>query len=352
LLANEDYYAGRPFLDQLEFVFYPDYAGVVAAYRSGEVHGIGRVPADYLGRVLAEENLNVYSAPLAGYGLVFLNLERPIFQEVEVRQALLWGLDRHKIIDQLLDGQALEASGPVMPFSWAYEGDVQRYSHDPERAVALLEAAGWVDVDGDGVREKGDLRLQFGLLSNDDATRIQIINELTRQWAEIGVRAVPQTAGVSGVVRDFLVPRNYDAVFYEWQRLPTDPDPYPQWHSTQTVSPGQNFGRYSNDEADLIMEQARSTTDPSRRAALYGDVQRILAEEVPALPLYIPVYSYAVDEDVRNVQLAPMQDGPDRFRTVTEWYMATRRVLVSEAPFWQRIHEEAAAAEAMIGPGE
>jgi peptide/nickel transport system substrate-binding protein len=351
LLAHEDYYAGRPFLDQIEFVFYPDYASVLAAHRSGEVHGIAHVPADYMGRVLAEENLSVYSATLAGYGLVFLNLERPIFQEVEVRQALLWGLDRQKIIDQLLDSQAVVASGPVLPFSWAFEADVQHYSYDPARAVALLEEAGWTDGDGDGVREKGDLRLQFGLLSNDDATRIQIINELTRQWAAIGVRAVPQTAGVSGVVRDFLMPRNFDAVLYEWQRLPADPDPYAQWHSTQTQSPGQNFGVYRNDEADLIMEQARRTTDPLRRATLYRDLQRILAEEVPALPLYHPVYSYAVDEAVRNVQLAPMQDGPDRFRTLTEWYMVTRRVLVSEAPFWQRTFEEAAAA-GVSGPGE
>jgi peptide/nickel transport system substrate-binding protein len=229
-----------------------------------------------------------------------------------------------------------------MPFSWAYEADVQHYAYDAARATSLLEEAGWTDANGDGVREKGDLPLQFGLLSNDDPTRIQIINELTRQWAEIGVRAVPQTAGVSGVVRDFLMPRNFDAVFYEWQRLPTDPDPYPQWHSTQTQTPGQNFGGYSNDEADLIMEQSRRTTDPLSRSALYRDLQRILAEEVPALPLYHPVYSYAVDGSVRNVQLAPMQDGPDRFRTVTEWYMVTRRVLVSEAPFWQRTYEQAA----------
>jgi peptide/nickel transport system substrate-binding protein len=352
LLANDDYYAGRPLLDQVEIVFYPDYASVLAAYRNELVHGIGRVPTDRLGRVLDEEDLSVYSTPLAGYGLVFLNLERPILQEQEVRQALLWGLDRQKIIDQLLDGQALVATGPVMPFSWAYEEDVQHYGHNPERAVALLEGAGWIDADGDGVREKGELRLEFGLLSNDDATRIQIINELTRQWAAIGVRVVPQTAGVSGVVRDFLVPRDFDAVFYEWQRLPTDPDPYPQWHSTQTQTPGQNFCRYSNDEADLIMEQARRTTDTQRRATLYRDLQRILAEEVPALPLYHPVYSYAVDRAVRDVQVAPMQDGPDRFRTITEWYMVTRRVLVSEAPFWQRTFGESAAASPIGGSGE
>ncbi len=339
LSANTEYYAGRPLLDGIEFRFYPDYPTLLSAYRNSDVQAISRVPPEYMSDMLAEEHLRLYSAPISGYGLVFLNLQRPVFQEKEVRQALLWGTERQKIIDQILEGQAVVANGPVMPFSWAYAGDVPPYAYDPARARGLLDAAGWTDQDGDGVREKGELRLQFALLTNDDATRIQIINELTRQWAEIGVRAVPQTAGVAGVVRDFLTPRNYDAIFYEWERLPTDPDPYPQWHSTQNVGAGQNFVGYRNDAADVIMEEARRTTDPGQRASLYRQLQHMLAEDVPAVPLYHPVYNYAVDEQIRDVQLGPMQDSPDRFRTVTEWYMATRRVLVSEAPFWRRVQE-------------
>jgi peptide/nickel transport system substrate-binding protein len=336
LVANTDYYGGRPYLDKIGFVFYPDYPTVLAAYHRGEIHGISRVPPEYLSEALAEDNLKLYFAPLSGYALVFLNLERPIFQEREVRQALLWAIDRQKIIDQILDGRALVANGPVMPLTWAYEVDIPQYTYDPAKAEILLEEAGWSDEDGDGVREKGELRLQFALLTNDDATRIKIINELTRQWAEVGVRAVPQTAGVAGVVRDFLAPQNYDAIFYEWQRLPADPDPYPQWHSTQHLGMGQNFTGYSNERADLMMEEARQTTDSERRGALYRELQRILAEDVPALPLYHPVYSYAIDERVREVQVGPMQDGPDRFRTVAQWYIATRRVIVSEAPLWER----------------
>jgi len=335
LLPNTDYYAGRPYLDEIEFVFYPDYAAMLAAYNRGEIHG-ALVPPEYLSNMLAEDSLKIFSAPLSGYGLVFLNLERPVFQEKEVRQALLWAIDRQKIIDQVLDGQALVAHGPVPPFSWAYEAHVPQYTYDPAKACALLDEAGWKDENGDGVREKGELQLQFTLLTNEDATRIKVINELTRQWAQVGIGAVPQAAGVAGVVRDFLVPREYDAIFYDWQRLPTDPDPYPQWHSTQKLGRGQNFAGYSYEPADLIMEEARRTTDPGRRSALYRELQRILAQDVPALPLYHPVYSYAVDESVHDVQLGPLWDSPDRFRTITEWYAATRRVMVSEAPFLER----------------
>ena len=189
LLANTDFYKGRPYFDKLEFIFYTDYPSVLSAYRRGEIQGISRVLPEYIDQVLTEEGLQLYSAPLAGYGLVFLNLERPVFQEKEVRQALLWATDRQRIIDQILEGQAVVAHGPVVPFSWAYEAHGPQYTYDPAKAKAILEQVGWKDEDGDGVREKGDLRLQFALLTNDDEIRIKIINELTRQWAQVGIQA-------------------------------------------------------------------------------------------------------------------------------------------------------------------
>jgi peptide/nickel transport system substrate-binding protein len=336
LQAYPDVYGGRPYLDSVEFIFYPDYASVFAAYRRGEVDGISRVAPEYLDEAAADANLNLYLPPLDGYALVFLNLERPVLQEKEVRQALLLASDRQRIIDQILDGQAMLADGPVMPLSWAYEANLPQYAYDPAAAIALLEKAGWKDEDGDGVREKGDLRLEFTLLTNDDETRIQIINELARQWAEVGIHAVPQAAGVAGVVRDFLLPRNYDAVFYEWQELQTDPDFYSQWHSTQRLGMGQNLTGFSNEPADLLMEEARGTTNEERRAMLYRQIQRIIAEDVPALPIYHPLYAYAVSKQVQNVRVGPLHDYPDRFRTISEWYINMRRVIVSEAPLWQR----------------
>ncbi len=336
LSANAEYYAGRPFLSSIELVFYPDWTTALAAYRSGQVHAIGRIPSELLQEAQAQDGLTLYSAPLSGYSLVFLNLDRPVFRDKEVRQALLWATDRERIINQILDDQALVADGSVPPFSWAYEAHATQYGYDPSRAEALLDRAGWIDTDGDGVREKGELNLAFTLLTNDDATRIRIVEELVRQWAEVGIRAEGETAGLAGLVRDYLVPREFDALLYEWQRLPTDPDPYSQWHSTQASGSGQNFAAFSSERADLIMEEARQIPDDGGRSALYRELQRLLAEEVPVLPLYRPVYTYAVDQTVHDIRLGPMWDAPDRFRTITEWHIGTRRVMVSEAPFLQQ----------------
>jgi peptide/nickel transport system substrate-binding protein len=334
LRANPHFYGARPYLSTIEFRFYPDYESIFGAYERGEIEGISRVLPEDLPKARGHRNLNLFSARLSGYTLIFLNLNNPntpFFQSKEVRQALLYALDRQKIIDQILDGQGLVVHSPIMPDSWAYDQNIKKYGYDPDQAKALLDQAGWVDSDGDGIREKEGIKLEFGLLTNDDPTRVKIIEEIARQWAAVGVKAGPQTSGVSGLVRDFLVPRRYDAILTQWQELPPDPDPYPLWHSTQGQGEGQNYTGFAHREADQIMEEARRITDQTRRMELYHRFQQIFADEVPALLLYHPVYSYAIDKRVRGVQIAPMIDPSDRFRTITDWYVLTRRVILSEA---------------------
>jgi peptide/nickel transport system substrate-binding protein len=334
LRANPHFYGARPYLSTIEFRFYPDYESIFGAYERGEIEGISRVLPEDLPKARGHQNLNLFSARLSGYTLILLNLNNPntpFFQSREVRQALLYALDRQKIIDRILDGQGLLVHSPIMPDSWAYYQNIKKYGYDPDQAQTLLDQAGWVDSDGDGIREKEGIKLEFGLLTNDDPTRVKIIEEIARQWAAVGVKAVPQTSGVSGLVRDFLRPRRYDAILTQWQELPPDPDPYPLWHSTQGQGEGQNYSGFAHREADQIMEEARRTTDQTRRMELYHRFQQIFADEVPALLLYHPVYSYAIDTRVKGVQIAPMIDPSDRFRTIIDWYVITRRVILSEA---------------------
>ena len=287
------------------------------------------LPED-LPKVREEEYLNLYTARLSGYMLVFLNLDLPIFGEKEVRQALLLGIDRQRIIDQILDGQGTVAHSPIMPDSWAYSHDTVRYEHDPRRAADLLTEAGWVDNDSDGVREKDEVRLEFTMLTNKDPVRRLIIEEIARQLWEVGVRVVPVAEDSSWVVNEALRPRNFDALLYGWGNLPSDPDPYLMWHSTQIGGDGQNYAGLSNLEIDQLLEQARQSIDLGERAQLYRDFQDLFGEEVPSLLLYYPVYNYAVDDMVKRVQLSPMMDASDRFRTITQWYIKTRRMMVSE----------------------
>ncbi len=332
LVVNDDFYRSRPYLERLEFVFYPNAPAVFEARGRGEIDGIARVLPQHLEPIRQDDTLNLYSAPLSGYNMVFLNLDRVIFQERAVRQAMMWALDRQSLVDDVLKGQGVVLHSPVLPRSWAYHDEVPNYEHDPKKAIALLEEEGWFDDDDDGVRERGDLRLEFEIATNeDDPTRVALIEAISEQLATVGIRAVPRTVSWEDLVGQSLRLRRFDAVLSGWQNLPSDPDPYPYWHSSQVDEDGLNFARYMSEEADAILAQARATADQEQRAALYREFQELFARDVPSLLLYQPVYSYAVDARVKDVQVGPMFDASDRFRTIDRWYIETERMLYSEA---------------------
>jgi peptide/nickel transport system substrate-binding protein len=330
LAANQDYWGSQPFLEGVEFWFYADWAGLLADYDRDEIQGFHPPQISYLLTLATLPDLQLYSAETAGYGIAFLNLARetvPFFQELEVRQALLYALDRQTLIDTVLLGQGLVAHSPIAPMSWAYDASGRQYGYDPERAIGLLDASGWMDSDGDRTRDKEGVDLAFTLLTADEATLLGLAEAMALQWQAIGVevKVVPVSSeGVNEAVRS----RDFDAALVQVD-LTADPDPYPLWHSTQAEA-GQNFSGYSSEEADLVMEQIRSTTDVDELAQLYASFQHTFAEDVPSLLVYVPIYTYAVDAEVRGVQLSPLFYSSDRFRNIEDWYMQTESVVARE----------------------
>lgn len=332
LSANLEYYRTRPYLDRIEFIFYPNDPSVFEARKRGEVAGIARVLPEYLQSVRDDEALALYSAPLAGYNLIFLNLDRAVFQDRAVRQAMMWAMDRQRLVDGILNGQGIVVHGPILPNSWAYDPNVSKYDYNQYKARSVLEDAGWFDDDGDGVRERGSVKLEFSLVTNeDDPTRVRLIEAVSAQLAAVGISAIPETVGWEELVSQMLRPRRFDAILGGWQNLPPDPDPYPYWHSSQATEDGLNFANYISEEADLLLQDARATNDRFQRQELYRRFQDLFARDVPSLLLYQPVYNYAVDASVLDVQIGPMVDSSDRFQAVTKWHIATQRLLYSEA---------------------
>lgn len=332
LVANADYYGAKPFIERLEFYFYPDAPSLLEARRRGEIMGMSRVLPEQLAAVQEDPSLRLYSAPLSGYNLVFLNLDRAIFQDRNVRRAMMYALDRQQLVDQVLGGQGIVIHSPILPDSWAYNPDTPRFSQNLRQARALLEEAGWFDDDGDGVRERGELRLEFSLATNmDDPERVLMIQAISEQLLRVGIQAHPETVGWEELVGQKLRLRRFDAVLSGWQSLPPDPDPYPFWHSSQVNERGVNFASYVSTEADALLAEARRTTDPNYRWTLYQRFQELFAEEVPSLLLYQPVYTYAVDQSVYGVQIGPLAHSGERFRNLTDWHLSTQRMLYSEA---------------------
>ena len=332
LKPSTHYYGPQPHLGRIQLRFYPTYQTAINAYEAGEVEGIAQIPAADLPRAKALPTLSLFSAQTAEYGIVILNLNRddlPFFQETEVRQALLYALDRQSIIDQVLAGQALVAHGPLLPDNWAYDDDIQHYDYDLDKAVALLKEAGWeLPYMGPAVRRKSERPLSFKLLTSSEPERVGVAEMLAKQWALVGAKVTVKTASPAEV-REALETRNFDAILIHIT-APGDPDPYPFWHQEQ-IENGQNYAGFNHRHLSEVIEQARVTVNPERRRQLYYEFQEIFAQEVPSLPLYVPTYTYGVDERIHDVQIGPLVYPSDRFRTVSAWWIVPRRVFVSES---------------------
>jgi peptide/nickel transport system substrate-binding protein len=329
------YYRARPYLDRIQFRFYPNRQMVLNAYEAEEVEGIAQIVVDDLPRARAYPNLNLFSAQIAEYSLVFLNLNRsdvPFLQEPEVRQAMLYALDRQKIIDEALMGQAVIAHSPLIPGTWAYNNDTPRYEYNPDRANELLDQTGWLmRAEGNGVRRQAGRRMALTLLTSNKPERVNVAQMIAEQWAAVGITTTVEIASPLEV-RDALESRDFEAVLVHLP-LPGDPDPYPFWHETQ-ITNGQNYSGLEHRRISEVIEQARVIVNPGsreRRKELYYEFQEIFAQEVPALLLYVPVYTYGVDERIHDVQIGPLMYPFDRFRTIHEWWMVYRRVFVSES---------------------
>jgi len=332
LVANPEYWGPKPNLERVEFWFYSDWAGLVEDYQRGAIQGLHPSDLEQLAELKKLPGLQFYSAESAGYALVYLNLKEeetlPFFQQVEVRQALLYALDRQGLVDSVLNGQGLVAHSPILPMMWAHDPGVRAYGYDPERAIGLLDASGWMDSDGDLIRDKEGAELAFTLLTSDDPSLAAMAGEMVRQWRAVGVAATIRAVSSDAAIY-FVRNRNFDAALVEIE-LSADPDPYPLWHSTQAET-GQNFAGFANDAADVVMEEARRTVDREQRRELYYAFQQIFAEEVPSLLVYYPIYVYAVDERLRDVQLSPLLHTSDRFRNIHQWYyVETEEVVISE----------------------
>lgn len=334
-LEPSAFYGGStPYISALEFEFFPDYASVLAAFEAGAIDGIRRILPNDITAAAEREDLQLFSSIESGNVSVLLNLANPntpFLQDKNVRQALLYALDRESLVNEALHGQGVVAHSLLTPENWAFNPEIPQHGYLPDEARRLLDAAGWVDGNGDGVREKDGQPLRFVLLVRDDNLNRALGAKLAADWAAVGVVADVTPVSFAGMVSDFLAPRTFEVALTSWAQV-GDPDPYTQWHSSQTTGSGQNYAGWSNPEADALMEEARRTTDQNVRRELYGQFQAIFADELPALPLYYPVYTYGVSSRVNNVQIGSLNDPSERFRSFADWYIDSRRVPVNQAP--------------------
>ncbi len=328
LQANESYYDGRPFLDEIVFRYYPTEEAAWQAYQDGEVEGIASVSNGILTSVLAEPDLSLYAARKPLLTMVFLNLKNPavgIFQEAGFRRALLMSIDRQRIINTLYQGQAILAHGPIMPGNWAYYDGIDQILYEPEAAKQELALLGIIsNEDGTGLVTKEGLDISFNLLCPDTELHRNMATRIQADWARVGISVQINVKPYEDVIAD-LEARDYEAALVDINLTGSpDPDPYPFWGQAQAQT-GQNYAQWDNRAASEFLEQARISINFADRERLYRNFQVVFQNELPSLPLLYPIYNYAINVQIKGVRIGPLYENSDRFMTVNSWYILAER---------------------------
>jgi peptide/nickel transport system substrate-binding protein len=318
------YHGAPPRLTRVELRYFSDRGAAVAAVADGRVDGLGHLRADEVDRLTRSSGVVVYSAPeRSKVATLSLNVQTPLFREKAIRRALGMAIDRDGLVTRALGGQAEPAFGPIPVQSWAYARVPGARELDPNGAAALLEQAGWVMGSG-GVREREGQPLAFTLLTADTADRVAVARDLASQLARLGFRVQVRPLPADELTENHLESRQFEAALVGQWTIGSDPDVYPQWHSSQSTQLGGNYAGFSDPDIDRWLEVGRQQIGLEERRNAYEHFQARWAEELPSVVLYHPLYSFAVSRDIWGVRADPVPDSSWRLRDAVSWHRVAR----------------------------
>ncbi len=308
LEANPDYFEGPPYIRRVVYRIIPDVSTQFLELQTGSLDFMGLTPLQFdrqTDTLAFRRNYNKYQYLSFGYTYLGYNLRRPLFADKRVRQALAYAIDKQELIEGVLLGYGVAATGPYKPDTWVYNPEVRQYHYNPEMARQLLAEAGWHDSTGDGILEKDGKPLAFTIVTNQgNDLRIKTGEIIQRRFREIGVDVRLRVIEWATFLKDFINPGNFDATILGWSGGP-EPDQYNIWHSSKTA-PGQlNFIGFEHPEVDELLERGRRVFDQEQRKHYYDRFQELLAEEQPYTFLYVSEALPAVSRRFRGIEPAP-----------------------------------------------
>jgi peptide/nickel transport system substrate-binding protein len=306
LAPFDDYFEGKPPNDGLVMRIIPDEIMRGLELKKGTIDlVVNDIGPDIVHQLETADHLNVITAPGTDYQYVGLNLRDPLLKDVRVRRALAYAIDRTAIVEYLRRGLATPAVGLIPPISWAFAPDVPGFDYNPARARELLDEAGFPDPDGDGPRPRFRLTLKA---SNVEFNRLQA-TVIQQDLQKIGVALDVRTHEFATLYADVLS-GNFQMYFLQWVGgAVADPDILRQvFHSSQVPPNGFNRGFFDDPRVDALLDQASASTEPARRLALFGEVQHLVADDVPYISLWTKTNFAVAQRSVSGVHLSPFAD--------------------------------------------
>jgi peptide/nickel transport system substrate-binding protein len=334
LMRNLNYWGNgkesidQPHLDRLKFRVVNNMDAALVRLKSGSLDFMEALQPVQVVRGTNSERFNrefkkyEYYAPT--YTYIGWNNDHPIFRDKRVRQAMTYLTDRKQIVKSVLFGLGEVVDSHIYFFRPEYDKSLRSYPFDPQKALALLNEAGWKDTDGDGVLDKvidgKKVQLRFEIKVNSgNAVRksvaLVLLDELKKHGIAASVRELDWTIFLNDVKN-----HQFDAVVLGWQMSTTEPDAYQVWHSSQAANKGSNAISYKNARVDEILEVYRREFDAQKRIQMYKEFQEIIHDEQPYTFLYVGKRVSAVHRRFQGVEVFP-----DGLRPIDWWVPLARQ---------------------------
>jgi peptide/nickel transport system substrate-binding protein len=298
LARNDAYWGEKAHLQNVHFIVVPDTTTRALELRKGSADlAINALTSDMVLTLEHDPNLAVLHAPGTVLAYMAFNLRDPILKDERVRQALAYAIDRRPFLEYLLRGFARPANSVLPPESWAYNGDVPAYDHDPARARQLLEQAGYPEVNG--------VRFHLTMKSSTEESTRLMAAVLQQQLRQVGIALDIRTFEFATFFSD-VTHGLFQLYSLRWIGGNEDPDIFEYiFHSSKFPPNGANRGYFADPRIDALVDQARHELDQNTRKQLYAEIQRTLADQLPYINLWYFDNVLVHSKRVRNLTLNP-----------------------------------------------
>jgi peptide/nickel transport system substrate-binding protein len=303
LVRNDDYYQKVPYIDSYVIRIWPDQTAVLNGLLNAEIDVAALQPAD-VETVKGTEGLMVATYPTRSFTYYMTNMDpakTELFGDTPVRQALLHGLDRDSIVNNIWLGFAEVARGTQPVISYAYAPDQIKtvYNYDPEKAKSLLAEAGWTDTNGDGIVDKDGKPFSFEMIYGSGSPTVdQLVAYMQDAWKAIGVEMTPRAMEFSALVEVITGDHNFDVAMlaFSWDASFIQDAMF----GCNQYEGGFNMVKYCNPKVDEINNTAKRTFEEDERAKLIIEATNIVNDDLPVAVMHFSKANVGFSDRLQN----------------------------------------------------
>lgn len=309
-----------PLIDEISINIYNNGNEQLNAFQTRDVDVVSLGPEE-CSRYSGRTDLIIKKFTGRNYEFVSFNLNKPLVADLALRQAIAFTIDKVKIINELLPGEAIASDIPIMPDTWMYDTNILSYSKDITNAKALLLKDGWREDNGvlykniNGVLTPLNMEI---LVNEDNETRVRVANKISEQLKEIGVNLLVTKLSWEEEQKRISL-QKYDMAILGWS-ISSIPD-LSFSYSTGEIQKGRNIAGYSNKTVDKYLEDIIAENDINRKKALFLNMKDIINNDVPYIGLYFLNNAMLYNNRVRGVMNPNVWN---KFSDITRWYLPDR----------------------------